>query len=166
MFGNTNLRTGLRTAGKLGVAAGVLVTAACTTTGGQPTAGVIEPSYVFMIGANKSDVLGMLGAPQTGPRFDRFSNLTEVTYVFPFRAVQAESRLKDGTTRVELVDTIHFFFNQKNLVERMAFRTDRYYPSFTDFPVHKVTVLPRLIDRQGRIHPVADLSPSMLRTAG
>ncbi|KAA0677711.1 hypothetical protein DS843_23005 [Roseomonas genomospecies 6] len=121
--------------------------------------GVIEPSYVFPLGANKSDVLAMLGHPQTGPRFDRYSNLTEAVYTFPFRAVKAESRLPDGSTRVELVDTIHFFFSHKNQVERMAFRTNRYYSSFTDLPVHKVTVLPRLVDANGRIQPVA-LNPA------
>ncbi|KAA0573996.1 hypothetical protein FZ983_29110 [Azospirillum sp. B21] len=156
----------MQAVGKAVVLAAVLVTAACTATREPSPAGVIEPSYVFAIGANKSDVLGMLGVPQAGPRFDRYSNLTEVTYSYPFRAVQAESRLKDGTTRVEMVDTIHFFFNQKNLVERMAFRTDRYYPSFTDFPVHKVTILPRLIDRQGRVRPVADASHSTRQAEG
>lgn len=104
----------------------------------------------------------MLGHPQTGPRFDRYSHLTEVVYTFPFRAVQAETRLPDGATRIEMVDTIHFFFNQKNLLERMALRTNRYYSSFTDLPVHKVTVLPRLIDPQGRARPVAG-SPALWR---
>lgn len=165
MFAITRLRPALRAVCHAAMAAAVLITTACTTTGAPPLTGTVEPSYVFALGANKSDVLAMLGTPQVGPRFDRYSNLSEVVYAFPFRAVKAESRLRDGTIRVELVDTIHFFFNQKNLVERMAFRTDRYYPSFTDFPVHKATILPRLVDHQGRIRPVA-VAPTMLQQAG
>lgn len=154
--------TGLLAASLLALS---LLAGACTATRQSAPQGVIEPSYVFPLGANKADVLGMLGHPQRGPRFDRYSTLTEVVYSYPFRAIRAETRLPDGTTRVEMADTIHFFFNQKDILDRMALRTNRYYSSFTDLPVHKVTILPRLIDQQGRPHPVT-MPPHLPQPAG
>lgn len=136
-----------------------LLLGACTPPARPPVHGLVLPTYVFPLGATKEDVLGMLGHPPTGPRFDRYSHLTEIVYRFPFPAIQAETRLPDGTTRVEMADTVHFFFNRKNLLERMALRPNPYYPSFAEHPVHKVTVLPRLVDTEGRLRPLSDLPP-------
>ena len=136
-----------------------LLTAACAPNGERAASGIIQPSYVFPLGANQNDVLGLLGQPQLGPKFDRYSNLTEVVYRYPFPAIKAETRFPNGTTRVELVDTIHMFFNQKNVLERMASQTNRFYSSFTDMPVHRITVLPRLVDSNGGVSPVPNLPP-------
>lgn len=148
-------RHGIRAA----LTATVLLLAACAPPARPPVHGLVLPTYVFPLGASKEDVLGMLGHPPAGPRFDRYSNLTEIVYRFPFPVIQAETRLPDGTTRVEMADTVHFFFNRKNLLERMALRPNPYYPSIAEHPVHKVTVLPRLVDLEGRLRPLSDLPP-------
>jgi hypothetical protein len=116
--------------------------------------GVIAPAYVFPVGASQNDVLAMLGTPAKGPIFDRYSGLTELVYSFPFPAIRTETRFPDGTVRVETVDRIHMFFDRKNRLERMSHRTNRYYPSITELPVQRITVLPRRIDPDGRMHPV------------
>lgn len=135
----------------------LLLTAACAPSRERVASGVIQPSYVFPLGANQNDVLGLLGTPQLGPKYDRYSNLTEFVYRYPFPAVKAETRLPNGATRVEMVDTIHMFFDQKNRLERMASQTNRFYSSFTDMPVDRITILPRRIEHDGSIHSVPDL---------
>ena len=147
---------------RLAAALGLALLAAACAPDRAPPAGVIEPSYVFPLGAKQDDVLAMLGAPERGPLFDRYSGLTELVYSYPFRAIRAETRFPDGTTRVEMVERVHLFFDRRNMLDRMAYRTNRYYPSVADLPVHRITVLPRLVDADGREHPVTDTGPVIL----
>ena len=111
----------------------------------------IEPSYVFALGAHLDDVQGMLGYPGEGPRFDRLTQTTELIYGYPFPAIQAETQFPNGVTRAEMVDQITMFFNRDGVLVKMASRTDRWYPSFTDLPVQRITVLPRVVHRSGEI---------------
>lgn len=113
----------------------------------------IIPAFEFSIGANYNDIAGVLGNPQRGPLFDRYSNLTEVVYVFPFRAVTADTRLKDGTVRSEVTDRIHLFFNEHKRLVQMTHRPNPYYPALIDMPVHRVTVSPRMVGRDGIVSP-------------
>ena len=93
----------------------------------------------------------MLGYPGEGPRFDRLTQTTELIYGYPFPAIQAETQFPNGVTRSEMVDRILLSFDRKGLLVKMASHTDRWYPSFSDLPVQRVTVLPRVIHPSGEI---------------
>ncbi|WP_207458093.1 hypothetical protein [Azospirillum sp. SYSU D00513] len=127
--------------------------AGCVVRPPEP-AGLLVPARVIPIGAGRDDVVGLLGPPARGPVFDRYSNLSEMVYSFPFPAIRGETRFPDGTTRVEMVDRIHLFFDRKNKLDRMAYRTDRYYPSVTDLRIDQITILPHRIDPDGRVLPL------------
>ena len=111
----------------------------------------IEPAYIFAVGVRQDDVVAMLGWPTTGPRFDNLTQSYEVVYSYPFAAIQAETRFPNGTTRAERVDTIHLFFSRAGYLTRMASRTDRWYSSFIEQPVQRITVLPRVVHASGLI---------------
>lgn len=141
------------------VAMAVACLAAACAVQNAPVPANIQPGYTFALGASYNDVLGMLGHPQSGPRLERYSNLTEVVYSYPFKAIKAETRFPDGTVRVELVDFIHLFFDQKGLLKRMGHRVNQYYTSFTDMPVDRITIAPRSVDSLGQVRPVPPLAP-------
>ncbi|MEI6559158.1 MAG: hypothetical protein WCO00_12205 [Rhodospirillaceae bacterium] len=111
----------------------------------------IEPAYIFSIGVRQDDVVAMLGWPTKGPRFDNLTQSYELVYSYPFAAIQAETRFPNGTTRAEMVDTIHLFFSRGGQLTRMASRTDRWYSSFIEQPVQRITVLPRVVHASGLI---------------
>ncbi|MEI6987340.1 MAG: hypothetical protein WCK65_14555 [Rhodospirillaceae bacterium] len=111
----------------------------------------IEPSYVFALGAHQNDVMAMLGYPNEGPRFDRVTQTYELVYNYPFAAIQAENQFPNGTTRSEMVNVIHMFFDRDGILTKMASEVDRWYSSFSELPVQRITVLPRLVHSSGRV---------------
>lgn len=119
-----------------------------------PVAVRIVPAYAFALNARYDDIRAMLGYPDPGPRFDRYSRLTVVTYRYPFRAIQAETRFPNGTVRSELVSSISLYFDDKGTLLRMSYDPNPYYPSFIGTPVDRVTVLPRMVYSDGRMTPV------------
>lgn len=119
-----------------------------------PVAVRIAPAYAFALDARYDDIRAMLGPPNPGPRFDRYSRLTVVTYTYPFRAIQAESRFPNGTVRSELVSSINLYFDDKGTLLRMSYDPNPYYPSFIGTPVDRMTVLPRMVYNDGRVTPV------------
>jgi len=119
-----------------------------------PVAVRIVPAYAFALNARYDDIRAMLGHPNPGPRFDRYSRLTVVTYRYPFRAIQAETRFPNGTVRSELVSSIHLYFDDKGTLLRMSYDPNPYYPSFIGTPVDRITVLPRMVYSDGRVTPV------------
>lgn len=124
---------------------------ACMAPEPPPFAGRVLPAYVFPLGASQEDVMGMLGPPPLGPRFDSVTMLTEVIYRFPFPAIQAESRLGDGVRRVERTDKVHLFFNRGGRLERIDLRPNLYYPSQPGTLAHQITILPRVIGLDGKM---------------
>ena len=131
----------------------VLVTAltACVQPNKNSEHVTIEPAYIFSVGVRQDDVTGMLGRPERPQHFDNLTQTYEVVYRYPFPAIQAETHFPNGTTRAEMVDTIHLFFSRDGLLVRMASRTDRWYSSFVEQPVQRITVLPRVIHDSGLI---------------
>ncbi len=119
-----------------------------------PNQAVIQPSYVFALGAHQADVMAMLGEPAEGPRFDRVSQTSELVYSYPFQAIQAESHYPNGATRAEMVDTIHMFFDRKGLLVKMGSWVDPWYSSVIQVPVQRITVLPRVVH-----HPWGVITP-------
>lgn len=128
-----------------------LMLAACSDPILRGERTVVEPSYIFALGVHQDDVEAMLGWPSQGPHFDRFSQTTELVYGYPFPAIQAETQFPNGVTRAEMVDQITMFFNRDGVLVKMASRTDRWYPSFSELPVQRVTILPRVVHRSGEI---------------
>ena len=152
-----------RTIRLIGLAA-ALVLAGCVPPEERGEHVVIEPAYIFSLGVRQDDLVAMLGWPTKGPRFDNLTQTYEMVYTYPFPAIQAETRFSNGTTRAEMVDTIHLFFSRSGQLLRMASRTDRWYSSFIEQPVQRVTVLPRVVHASGMItaprpKPPADPAP-------
>lgn len=119
----------------------------------------ILPAYIFALGVRQDDVMAMLGWPNSGPRFDNLTQSYELVYSYPFLAIQAETRFPNGTTRAEMVDTIHLFFSRAGFLTRMGSRTDRWYSSFIEQPVQRITVLPRVVHPSGLITPAQPKPP-------
>ncbi|CAK0771038.1 hypothetical protein CCP2SC5_520008 [Azospirillaceae bacterium] len=137
------------------IAGGCLLSAACAP-GGNPSdpsvmtpVAIIEPSYVFTLGAHQADVVAMLGPPSRGPRFDRYSQTNELIYSYPYPIIQAESVFPNHATRNEMVKNIHMFFDRNQILVQMAYNINYYYPSITNMPVHRITVLPRVVEKLG-----------------
>ncbi len=128
-----------------------LMLAGCVPLGERGEKVTIEPAYIFSLGVRQDDVVAMLGWPNRAPRFDNASQSWELIYSYPFAAIQAETRFPNGTTRAEMVDTIHLFFSPAGLLTHMASRTNRWYTSFSEQPVQRITVLPRVVHASGLI---------------
>ncbi len=125
--------------------------AACVPMSERGEHVVIEPAYVFSIGVHKDDVIAMLGWPTVGPRYDELTRGYELVYIYPIPVIQAETRFSNGTTRAEMVDTIHLFFSRAGLLTNMGSRTNRWYSSVIEQQVQRVTVMPRVIHSNGMI---------------
>ena len=145
------MTTRRKTGWRMAALATALVLAGCVPPGDRGEKVTIEPAYIFSVGVRQDDVVAMLGWPTTGPRFDNLSQSYELVYTYPFPAIQAETRFPNGTTRAEMVETIHLFFSRAGLLLRMASRTDRWYSSFIEQPVQRITVLPRVVHASGLI---------------
>jgi len=145
----TRWRIGWRWVARLAL----LALAACVPPDQRGEHVTIEPAYIFAVGVRQDDVVAMLGWPNSGPRFDNLTQSYELVYSYPFPAIQAETRFANGTTRAEMVDTIHLFFSRAGFLIRMGSRTDRWYSSFIEQPVQRITVLPRVIHPSGLITP-------------
>lgn len=144
------------------LAAAVLATcaaAACAPANNMAPLLDAKPAVTIPLGAQRDDVLALLGPPTRGPRVDAYSELIEYAYVFPFPAVSAESKLAKGQTRTETADRLHLFFDRGGVLRRMGTRVDPYYPSFIAAPADSVTVAARALDAAGRQIP---LVPGML----
>ncbi len=111
----------------------------------------IEPAYIFSLGVHQDDVVAMLGWPAIGPRFDMLTQTYELVYSYPIPVIQAETRFPNGTTRAEMVDTIHLFFSRAGQLASMGSRTNRWYSSVIEQPVQRVTVMPRVVHSSGII---------------
>lgn len=113
-----------------------------------------KPAVSFPLGAQRDDVLGLLGPPARGPRVDAYSELVEYVYLYPFPAVSAETKLAKGQIRTEVADRLHLFFDRGGVLRRMGTRVDPYYPSFIAAPADKVTIAARAVDVVGRQIPI------------
>lgn len=145
--------------GALALAAAMIATASCVPPPLRGERVVVEPSYIFALGAHQDDVEAMLGWPSRGPRFDKVSRTTEIAYAYPFPAIQAETHFPNGAVRAEMLDEITMFFNQDGVLVRMTGHPDRWYPSFSDLTVQRITVLPRVVHRSGEITPPRPAAP-------
>lgn len=130
----------------------------CMVPEPAPLAGQVLPAYVIPLGASREDVLGMLGHPPVGPRFDPISHQTEIIYRFSQPILQAQTRMPDGTQRIERTNTVHLFFGQGGRLERIDLRPNHYYSSVPGTLAHQVTVLPRLRGLDGRIRALGPTS--------
>lgn len=137
-----------------GLAGLALLAGACALPPPSAPATVI-PSFSFALGANLSDIVATLGPPTQAPRLDRYSNLTQAAYTFPFPAVTVDTRLADGTVRSEVVDRLTLFFDADSRLVKMTPRPNPYYAVLTDLPVHRATVAPRMLARDGSIGPAS-----------
>ena len=140
-----------------------LVLAGCVPPAERGEHVTIEPAYIFTPGVREDDVVAMLGWPDRPRHFDDLTQTYELIYSYPFPAIQAETRFPNGTTRAEMVDTIHLYFSRAGQLLRIASRTDRWYSSFIEQPVQRVTILPRVVHSSGLITapraPRPDLPP-------
>lgn len=132
--------------------------AGCMVPEPAPLAGQVLPAYVIPLGASREDVLGMLGPPPVGPRFDLITHQTEIIYRFPQPILQAQTRMPDGTQRIERTDTVYLFFGQGGRLERIDLRPNPYYSAFPGTLAHQVTVMPRIRGLDGRIRPLGPTS--------
>ncbi len=131
--------------------AALIAVAGCVPQSDRGEQVTIAPAYVFALGVHQDDVVGMLGWPNVGPRFDNRTQTYELIYTYPFLAIQAETRFSNGTTRAEMVDTVHLFFSRAGQLTSMGTRTDRWYSTFIEQPVQRITVLPRVIHASGLV---------------
>jgi len=127
-----------------------LALAACVPTPATPPYTIL-PGYEFAIGANLADIVAVIGPPRRGPIRERWSNLDQSVWSWPFPALTVETSLKDGSVRSEETTTIHVFTNAAGRVVSMTHRPDPYYPTHTDAPVTRVRVAPRARFADGTI---------------
>lgn len=120
------------------------------------TAPIIDtkPSVTIPRGAQRDDVLALLGPPTRGPKVDNYSELVEYIYIFPFAAVSAESKIGGGKLRTEQADRLYLFFDRSGVLRRMGTRVDPYYHSFVTAPAEQATIAARAIDVDGRQIPM------------
>lgn len=153
------IRFSLPRAAALLLAAGV---SACAPANNVTPLIDAKPAVSIPLGAQRDDVLALLGPPAKGPRVDTYSELVEYTYIYPFPAVSAESKLAKGQVRTEAADRLHLFFDRGGVLRRMGTRVNPYYPSFVTAPADKVTISARAIDIDGRQIPMV---PGMVAPA-
>ena len=137
--------------GRLALLALMTALAGCVPPANNGEHVTIEPAYSFALGVHQDDVMAMLGWPERPLRYDNLTQTYEAVYSYPFPAIQAETHFPNGTTRAEMVETIHLFFSRDGQLLRMASRTNRWYSSFIEQPVQRITVLPRVIHDSGQI---------------
>lgn len=132
--------------------AALLLLTGCALPPPTPSATII-PGYEFSIGANRSDIEAVLGFPEAGPRMDRLTNLIEMVYAFPFDGFTVDTRMSDGTVRSEVANRVYLFFDSRGRLVKMTNRPDRNYHAFTDTPVDRVKVAPRIRTLDGSVSP-------------
>lgn len=139
---------------RLALLVGLGLAAGCAPA--SRTAPIIDtkPSVTIPRGAQRDDVLALLGPPTRGPRVDPYSELVEYVYIYPFAAVSAETKLAKGQVRTENADRLYLFFDRSGVLRRMGTRVDPYYHSFVTAPAEQATISARAIDVDGRQIPV------------
>jgi hypothetical protein len=130
------------------------VLAACVPVNNVPAIVDTKPAVTIPLGAQRDDVLALLGPATRGPRVDAYSELVEYIYVYPFPAVSAQSKVARGQARTEVADRLYLFFDRGGVLRRMGTRVDHYYHSFVTAPADSVTIAARAIDVEGRQIPM------------
>ena len=125
-------------------AAAVLL-AACVPASNVTAIIDTKPAVTIPLGAQRDDVLALLGPATRGPRVDAYSELVEYSYVYQFPAVSAQSKLANGQARTEVASKLYLFFDRSGVLRRMGTRVDPYYHSFVTAPA---------IDVEGRQIPM------------
>lgn len=137
------------------VALSVLPAAAGCMPGGYVTPIVdTKPATTIPLGAQRDDVLALLGPATRGPITDAYSELVEYIYIYPFPAVSAETKLARGQMRTEIADRLYLFFDRGGVLRRMGTRVDPHYHSFVTAPADRATIAARAIDVDGRQIPI------------
>ena len=128
--------------------------AACVPVNNVPAIIDTKPAVTIPLGAQRDDVLALLGPATRGPRVDAYSELVEYIYIYPFPAVSAEAKVARGKARTEIADRLYLFFDRGGTLRRMGTRVDHYYHSFVTAPADSVTIAARAIDVEGRQIPM------------
>lgn len=133
---------------------GLLVLPACVPGNYMPPLIDTKPAVSVPLGAQRDDILALLGPATRGPITDAYSELIEYIYIYPFPAVSAETKLAKGQIRTEITDRLYLFFDRGGVLRRMGARVDPHYHSFVTAPADRATIAARAIDVEGRQIPI------------